>query len=101
MFSLSNCRVGASVAVSDMTRARVFYENVLGLVVETDAGDNVGYRCADHSMVHVFVSPHAGTARSTVAGWDVRDIDAAVEELTAQGVDFERYASGPIITDDL
>jgi catechol 2,3-dioxygenase-like lactoylglutathione lyase family enzyme len=100
MFSLSRCKVGASVAVSDMARARRFYEGTLGLVAETDSGDNVGYRCADDSMIHVFLSPHAGTARATVAGWRVDDMDAAVAELGAQGVSFERYTSGPIVTDD-
>jgi catechol 2,3-dioxygenase-like lactoylglutathione lyase family enzyme len=100
MFSLSDRKVGASVAVSDMARARSFYENVLGLVVERDSGDNVAYRCAESSTLTVFVSPHAGTARSTVAGWGVDDMDAAVEALDAQGVVFERYTSGPIVTDE-
>src|SRR5262245_20466629 len=100
MFRLSACRVGASVAVSDMARARAFYEGVLGLVVGTDAADNVGYRCADDSRINVFVSPFAGTAKSTVAGWRVDDIDTAVDALGAQGVVFERYTGGPIVTDD-
>src|SRR5262249_24038212 len=100
VFSLSSCKVGAAVAVSDLARARAFYENVLGLVVESDSGDNVGYRCADDSMIHVFSSPNAGSARATMGGWRVEDMDAAVEELGAQGVQFERYSTGPIITDD-
>jgi catechol 2,3-dioxygenase-like lactoylglutathione lyase family enzyme len=100
MFSLSDCIVSASVAVSDIERARRFYEDVLGLAVEIDSGDNIRYRCADGSTMHIFVSPYAGTARSTVAGWGVADIDAAVERLEAQGVEFERYTSGPIVTDE-
>jgi catechol 2,3-dioxygenase-like lactoylglutathione lyase family enzyme len=100
MFSLSECKVAAAVAVSDMRRAREFYEGVLGLVVGTDSGDNVAYHCADDSVVHVFFSPDAGTARATVVGWGVDDIDVAVEELGAQGVEFEHYTEGPIITDD-
>jgi catechol 2,3-dioxygenase-like lactoylglutathione lyase family enzyme len=100
MFSLSNYKVGAAVAVTDMTRARGFYEGVLGLAVETDSGDNVAYRCGDNSVIHVFVSPNAGTAQATVAGWGVDDMDAAVEELGRQGVVFERYTVGPIVTDD-
>ena len=100
MFSLSNCKVGAAVAVSDMMRARGFYEGVLRLVVDTDSGDNVAYRCGDNSVIHVFSSPNAGTAQATVAGWSVDDIDAAVAELGRQGVEFERYATGPFITDD-
>jgi catechol 2,3-dioxygenase-like lactoylglutathione lyase family enzyme len=100
MFSLSDCKVGAAVAVRDMGRSRAFYEGVLVLAVASDSGDNVAYRCADDSLIHVFVSPFAGAARATVAGWNVDDIDAAVEALGAQGVEFERYADGPIVTDD-
>src|SRR5262245_43422941 len=100
MSSLSDCKVSAAIAVSDMTRARRFYEQTLGLVPATDSGDNVAYRCAEDSLVHVFHSPHAGSAASTVAGWGVEDIDTAVEELNAQGVTFEHYTSGPVITDD-
>jgi len=100
MLSLSDCTVSASVAVRDITRARRFYEDVLGLRVEVDSGDNIRYRCAGGTSIHIFSSPYAGTAQSTVAGWGVADIDAAVEQLARQGVEFERYPTGPIVTDD-
>jgi catechol 2,3-dioxygenase-like lactoylglutathione lyase family enzyme len=44
---LSNYKVGAGLAVSDMDRAREFYEGKLGLRVSIDSADNVQYRCAD------------------------------------------------------
>jgi catechol 2,3-dioxygenase-like lactoylglutathione lyase family enzyme len=88
------------VAVHDIARARTFYENVLGLAVRVDSGDNVSYTCADDSIIHVFVTPHAGTATSTQAGWDVDDMDEAVAALGAQGVTFEQYDEGPIVTDE-
>ena len=100
MYRLSDCTVSASVAVSDMDRARDFYERVLGLIAAIDSGDNVAYRGADGTLIHIFTSPHAGTARSTVAGWRVDDIDVAVDALRAQGVVFERYTEGPIVTDE-
>jgi hypothetical protein len=70
-------------------------------VVETETGDNVGYRCAGDTRIHVFVSPNAGTARATLAGWGVDDIEQVVRDLTAKGVPFEHYDSGPILTDEL
>jgi catechol 2,3-dioxygenase-like lactoylglutathione lyase family enzyme len=100
MVSLSNYRVGAAVAVSDLAAARRFYEGVLGLVVATDSGDNIAYACGGGTLMHVYTSPNAGTAKSTLAGWDVPDVDQMVKELTAQGVTFERYTEGPIITDE-
>jgi catechol 2,3-dioxygenase-like lactoylglutathione lyase family enzyme len=99
LVSLSDCKVGAGVAVSDMTRARAFYEGALGLVVGTDSGDNVAYRCAGDTVIHVYISPNAGKAMATLAGWGVDDVDAMVEVLATQGVTFEIYTEGPIITD--
>ena len=44
---LGKYKVGAGLAVSDMGRARDFYEGKLGLPVGTDSGDNVSYRCGE------------------------------------------------------
>ena len=99
MVSLSDYKVGASVAVSDMKTARAFYEGALRLRVSIDSGDNVAYECAGGTMIHIFTSPNAGNATATLAGWGVDDVDAMVEELTRQGVTFEVYTEGPIITD--
>jgi len=99
MVSLKNYRCGAAAAVSDMRRARQFYEGVLGLVADTDSGDNVGYRCAGDTQINVYVSPNAGTAKFTVAGFDVDDIETVVAQLTKQGVTFEQYDQPPIVTD--
>ena len=66
---LSRYRVGAGLAVSDMDRAREFYEGKLGLLVGIDSGDNVQYRCAEGSVIHVYLSPeHAGKSTATLAG---------------------------------
>lgn len=99
MVSLKDFRCGASAAVSDMPRARQFYEGVLGLVPGTDTGDNVGYPCGGDTQINVYLSPNAGTATFTIAGFDVDDVEAVVDQLTAQGVTFERYDEPPIVTD--
>ena len=99
MVSLKDYRCGASAAVSDMARARRFYEGVLGLVPETDTGDNVGYPCGAGTQINVYLSPNAGTAKFTIVGFDVDDIEAVVAELTQQGVTFEHYDQPPIVTD--
>jgi catechol 2,3-dioxygenase-like lactoylglutathione lyase family enzyme len=97
--SLKDYRCGASAAVSDMHRARRFYEGVLGLVAGTDTGDNVGYPCAGDTQINVYLSPNAGTAKFTIAGFDVDDIEMVVAQLTDQGVTFEQYDQPPIVTD--
>jgi catechol 2,3-dioxygenase-like lactoylglutathione lyase family enzyme len=53
---LSRYRVAAAVAVSDMDRAREFYEGKLDLSVGIDSGDNLQYRCAEGTVFHVYLS---------------------------------------------
>jgi catechol 2,3-dioxygenase-like lactoylglutathione lyase family enzyme len=96
---LSRYKVAAAVAVSDMARAREFYEGRLGLSVGIDSGNNVQYRCAEGTVMHVYLSPkHAGKSTATLAGWGVDNIEEVVDELTSRGVTFEHYDEGPIIT---
>jgi catechol 2,3-dioxygenase-like lactoylglutathione lyase family enzyme len=88
---LSDSRVSAVIAVTDMARAKDFYENKLGLVGGQDQPDGgVRYPCGDTEL-HVYPSQYAGGSGATIAGWTVDDIDAAVDELTAKGVTFEQY----------
>ena len=99
---LSEYKVAAGVAVSDMDRAREFYEGKLGLSVGIDSGDIVlQYRCGEGSVMHVYLSPeHAGMSTATLAGRGVDDVEEVVDELTSKGVAFERYDEGPIVTDE-
>jgi catechol 2,3-dioxygenase-like lactoylglutathione lyase family enzyme len=100
--SLSNYGVGAAVAVSDMDRARDFYEGKLGFTASGDDPDGGRtYECGHHTTLHVFPSPGgAGGSGATVAGWTVDDLERVVDELTAEGVTFERYDDARITTDD-
>ena len=99
--SLSRYKVAAGLAVSDMDRAREFYEGKLGLLVGIDSGDNVQYRCGEGTVMHVYLSPeHVGKSTATLAGWGVEDVERVVEKLASKGVTFERYDEGAIVTDE-
>ena len=98
---LGGYRVAASLAVSDMAEARAFYEGKLGLIVGTDSGDNVAYRCGEGTSIHVYLSPDsAGKSTATLVGWYVDDAERVVDELVTTGVSFEHYDEGPIVTDE-
>jgi catechol 2,3-dioxygenase-like lactoylglutathione lyase family enzyme len=98
---LSEYKVAAGLAVSDMDTAREFYEGKLGLLVGIESGDNLQYQCGEGSVMHVYLSPdHAGKSTATLVGWGVEDVERVVNELTSKGVAFERYDEGPIITDE-
>jgi catechol 2,3-dioxygenase-like lactoylglutathione lyase family enzyme len=99
--SLSEYKMVAGLAVSDMARAREFYEGKLGLSVGIDSGDNVAYRCAEGSVMHVYLSPEqAGKSTATLASWYVDNVEGVVDELTSKGVAFEHFELGSIITDE-
>ena len=96
---LNDFPVTASVAVSDITRGREFYEGKLGLSGGEDQPDGGHtYDCAGGSRIHIYPSDTAGSGRATVAWWEVGDIEATVDELTAKGVTFEQYGE-PFNTD--
>ena len=91
---------GATLAVTDLARARDFYENTLGLEAIDENPGGVLYRSGS-SVVLVYPSEFAGTNKATAAGWMVGDdLDAIVEELRAKGVTFEHYDDLPDTTRD-
>lgn len=98
---LSDCRVQAMLAVSDLDRARRFYEHQLGLVREDEEAEAVRYPCADGTAVGVYLSPeNAGKSPATLAGWFVNDIDQTMAELVSRGVVFEQYDQPGLKTDE-
>jgi len=99
--NLADYPVGPAIAVTDMERAREFYEGKLGLQ-GTDAGDGGrDYMCGEGTSIHVFPSPaFKGPSGSTLLGWALDDLQAAVDELTARGVEFERYDEPEFKTDE-
>ena len=91
--SLSNYRLHSSIAVTDMARAEEFYEGKLGLsAVETGADGSKVYGTGGDASLHVYPSPdNAGGSTATLASWKVDDVEQVVDELTSNGVTFERY----------
>jgi catechol 2,3-dioxygenase-like lactoylglutathione lyase family enzyme len=100
--SLSKFKVGAAIAVTDVARAKEFYEDKLGLENGREVEDGgVTYPCGGGTEIHVFPSPdNAGKSEATLAGWEVDDVEKTVDELTEKGVTFEQYDAGPIKTNE-
>ena len=87
---LESSEVVAFVATADMTRARAFYEEILGLRV-AEQNDFACVLDANGTMVRVTAVGEVSPAGYTVLGWRVADIVATVAGLTARGVVFRRY----------
>jgi len=81
----------ATLAVSDLQRARDFYENTLGLEAVQEPPGAILYR-SGNSVVLVYPSEYAGTNKATAASWVVGDdFDSIVQALKDNGVTFEHY----------
>ena len=80
----------STFSVDDVPRAKQFYGGSLGLSV---ADEMDGLRLDLGDGVQVFVYPKADhvPATFTVLNFVVEDIDVAVAELGAVGVEFEQY----------
>lgn len=85
---LCDARVAPTLAVSDMGRARRFYEDKLGLTVEVEAEETVRYKCGGGTGLALYERP-MGAMDRTVAAFEVEDIEAEVDELRGRGVEVE------------
>lgn len=93
---LSSSRVEANIPAADLTRARDFYADALGLTPTRDVeGVQLSYRTDGGTTFNIYETAYAGQAGHTIAQWHVDDIEAEVRDLKAKGVVFEVYEDMP------
>jgi predicted enzyme related to lactoylglutathione lyase len=88
---LKNAPIVPYIPVSDVARARKFYEEKVGLKLKEEYARGAIYACGKGSWVFMYPSPGAGTSKASTAFWAVDDVAAEVAELKARGVVFEEY----------
>ena len=88
---LMNAAIVPYIPVSNVARARKFYEGTLGLTPKEEYAGGVIYECGKGSWVFMYPSPGAGTSKASTAFWAVDDVVAEVAALKARGVVFEEY----------
>jgi len=77
-------------AVDDVSKAREFYGDTLGLRTSEENGLLTLHLAGDRDTL-VYAKPDHTPATYTILNFPVDDVDAAVDELTVRGVQFERY----------
>ena len=77
--------IRAYIPVSDLSRARNFYEKTLGLTPKEEYAGGVIYECGG-AEVFMYPTNNAGTSKASQAFWQVDDVEAEVIELKARGV---------------
>ncbi len=88
---LKNSHIVPYIPVSDISRAREFYESKVGLTPKEVHPEGVVYECAEGSWVFMYRSGGAGTNKASQAFWEVADVVSEVSQLKAKGVTFEEY----------
>ncbi len=84
-------RIVPYIPVTNVARARKFYEEKLGLTPKEEYAGGVIYECGGGSWVFMYPSAGAGTSKASTLFWAVDDVVAEVRELKAGGVVFEEY----------
>jgi predicted enzyme related to lactoylglutathione lyase len=88
---LSTAPIRAYIPVTNVARARKFYEEIIGLRPKEEYAGGVIYACGN-TEVFMYPTPNAGTSKASQAFWSVDDVTAEVTELKTRGVQFEEYA---------
>lgn len=96
---LTDNPVFPSIRVSDINKAREFYETKLGLKVVYDQPDGILLLAGKNSRIFIYEGQKS-TAYHTLAVFYVDDIYQKVEELSKNGVVFEHYDLPGIKTDE-
>lgn len=90
---LTSAAITANIPAADITRARAFYADTLGLtpIAEYEDAAMLVYRTDGGTTFSVYQTPFAGQAGHTIAQWQVADVAAEAAALRDKGVTFEVY----------
>jgi catechol 2,3-dioxygenase-like lactoylglutathione lyase family enzyme len=86
----ANTKAFSGFAVDDLSKAREFYGETLGLRTSEENGLLTLHIAGDRDTL-VYPKPDHTPADYTILNFPVDDIDEAVDALAARGVQFERY----------
>ncbi len=78
-------------AVKELDAARAFYGDTLGLDVRDQPMGTLGVRLGTGATVMIYHKPDHIPATYTMLNFPVPDVEAAVRQLTAAGVQMQRY----------
>jgi catechol 2,3-dioxygenase-like lactoylglutathione lyase family enzyme len=91
---LSHTGAFSGFSTNDLAAARAFYAETLGLAVEEGEG-MLNLQVGGGQRVVIYPKDDHQPATYTVLNFEVPDIDAAVDELGAAGIELQRYEGTP------
>jgi catechol 2,3-dioxygenase-like lactoylglutathione lyase family enzyme len=87
---LSEAKLQTIVWSQDIARSEAFYSDVLGLALTGRSHGALVYEVGN-SRLRISPVPKTGPSEHTVAGFEVADVEAIVEQLLDKHVRFERF----------
>lgn len=96
---LHDSQAFSGFAVNNLEQAKQFYGEVLGLDVSEQGGMGLSLKLGSGTEIFIYEKPDHQAASYTILNFPVDDVDKAVDELTAKGIDFQHY-DGDIKTDE-
>ena len=87
---LAGAKLMGFLLTKDYEKARAFYEGKVGMKFVSLDQFALAMR-AGENMIRIVKMPGFTPQQGTVLGWEVPDIEAAVEWLMMRGVEFEKY----------
>jgi catechol 2,3-dioxygenase-like lactoylglutathione lyase family enzyme len=97
MFTTSDAFSGFSV--DDIDAARTFYGETLGLKVEPDQMGFLTLTLDSGATILIYSKPNHVPAEFTILNFPVKDVEAAVDDLIARGVNTKIYDDAEFPTD--
>ena len=89
--ALTDGHAWATIAVSDLDRARNFYQGTLGFKASREDDVGILYEAGGGTRFLVYPSQFAGTSQATCITFDVADFDVTMKDLRERGITFEEY----------
>ena len=86
-------------SVDDIDAAREFYGNTLGLDVSDNPMGFLDLRLVSGGSILIYAKPNHEPASFTILNFPVADVDAAVDDLIARGVQTKIYSDAEFPSD--
>ena len=87
----SNTPAFSSFAVDNLDAARSFYGEKLGLAISDGPMGVLSLDLPGDRSTLIYPKPDFTAATYTILNFPVDDVEAAVDELSSRGIEFERY----------
>jgi len=96
---LKNSKAFSGFSVNDISKAKKFYSEILGLEVKDASMGLIELNLEGGNHIIIYPKPNHIPATFTILNFPVKNIDDAADELIKKGITFEKY-DGPIKTDE-